>query len=58
MLSARISPWFFSRITFGGVLHRFPGLRIVSAENDVGWIPHFMYRMDHCHEKYCHHIPS
>jgi predicted TIM-barrel fold metal-dependent hydrolase len=42
-----------ARIVFGGVLHRFPRLRIVSAENDVGWIPHFMYRMDHCHEKYC-----
>ena len=41
-----------ARIVFGGVLHRFPNLRIVSAENDVGWIPHFMYRMDHCHEKY------
>ncbi len=41
-----------ARIVFGGVLHRFPKLRIVSAENDVGWIPHFMYRMDHCHEKY------
>jgi predicted TIM-barrel fold metal-dependent hydrolase len=40
-----------ARIVFGGVLHRFPKLRIVSAENDVGWIPHFMYRMDHCHEK-------
>jgi predicted TIM-barrel fold metal-dependent hydrolase len=42
-----------ARIVFGGVLHRFPKLRIVSAENDAGWLPHFMYRMDHCHEKYC-----
>ena len=41
-----------SRIVFGGVLHRFPKLQIVSAENDVGWLPHFMYRMDHCDEKF------
>jgi len=41
-----------SRIVFSGVLHRFPKLRIVSAENDVGWLPHFMYRMDHCDLKF------
>jgi predicted TIM-barrel fold metal-dependent hydrolase len=42
-----------SRMVFGGVLHRHPGLKLVSAENDVGWLPHFMYRMDHVHEKFC-----
>ena len=41
-----------SHTVFGGVLHRFPKLQIVSAENDVGWIPHFMYRMDHCGEEF------
>ena len=41
-----------ARIVFGGVLERFPTLQIVSAENDTGWLPHFMYRMDHCYEKY------
>jgi len=35
----------------GRVLERFPQLRFVSAENDVGWIPHFMFRMDHAYEK-------
>jgi predicted TIM-barrel fold metal-dependent hydrolase len=39
-------------LVFGGVLERHPQLRIVSAENDVGWLPHFMYRMDHAHEKF------
>ena len=34
------------------VLERFPALKIVSAENDTGWLPHFMYRMDHAYEKY------
>jgi predicted TIM-barrel fold metal-dependent hydrolase len=39
-------------LIFGGVLARFPHLRIVSAENDIGWFPHFMYRMDHGYEKW------
>jgi len=39
-------------IIFGGVLERFPKLKIVSAENDVGWLPHYMYRLDHGFEKF------
>ncbi len=34
------------------VLERFPRLRIVSAENDTGWLAHFMYRLDHIFEKF------
>ncbi len=30
----------------GGVLERFPRLKIVSAENDVAWMAYFMWRMD------------
>src|SRR5215831_2448703 len=39
-------------IIMGGVLERFPNLKIVSAENDVGWIPHYMFRLDHAYEKF------
>jgi len=39
-------------IIFSGVLMRFPRLKIVSAENDTGWIPHYMYRLDHAFEKF------
>ncbi|MGH7934236.1 MAG: amidohydrolase family protein [Candidatus Binataceae bacterium] len=39
-------------LIFGGVLERFPRLRVVSAENDIGWIPHFLQRLDHSYEKY------
>lgn len=39
-------------IICGGVLMRFPRLRIVSAENDAGWLPHYMYRLDHAFEKF------
>lgn len=39
-------------LLFGGVFERFPNLKIVSAEHDIGWLPHFMYRLDHTLEKY------
>jgi predicted TIM-barrel fold metal-dependent hydrolase len=36
-----------AEMIFSGVFDRFPELRIVSAENDIGWIAHFVERMDH-----------
>lgn len=39
-------------LIFGGVLERFPKLMIVSAENDIGWFPHYMYRLDHAYDKF------
>ncbi len=36
-----------AEMVFSGVFERFPRLRIVSAENDIGWIAHFLERMDH-----------
>jgi predicted TIM-barrel fold metal-dependent hydrolase len=33
-------------ILFGGVFDRFPQLRVILAEVDVSWIPHFLYRTD------------
>jgi predicted TIM-barrel fold metal-dependent hydrolase len=41
-----------SQLVLGGVLERFPRLRIVGAESDIGWLPHWMQRMDHGHEKF------
>lgn len=41
-----------SSFIFGKVFERFPELRIVSAENDTGWIAHFMYRLDHMYGKF------
>ena len=29
-----------------------PALKVVSAENDSGWVAHFMYRLDHVYEKF------
>jgi predicted TIM-barrel fold metal-dependent hydrolase len=39
-------------LVISGVLERFPKLKIVSAESDTGWLPHFMYRLDHGYNKY------
>ncbi len=34
-------------LVLGGVLHRWPDVRLVFAEFDAGWVPHFMQRLDH-----------
>jgi predicted TIM-barrel fold metal-dependent hydrolase len=31
----------------GGVFERHPRLKLVCAEGDAGWMPHYMHRMDH-----------
>lgn len=40
-----------TRMVYGGVFERFPNLTVVSAENDVGWIPNWVHRLDHVHSK-------
>jgi predicted TIM-barrel fold metal-dependent hydrolase len=35
---------------FSGVLERFPGLKLVSAENNVGWLPYVVQRWDQAYE--------
>ncbi|MBV1905001.1 MAG: amidohydrolase [Pseudomonadales bacterium] len=34
-------------MTMQGVFERNPKLKLVCAEGDAGWMPHYMYRMDH-----------
>jgi predicted TIM-barrel fold metal-dependent hydrolase len=41
-------------LVFGGVFERHPRLKVVCAEADAGWVPHFMYRMDHAYERHRH----
>ena len=40
-----------TRMIYGGVFERFPQLKVVSAENDVGWIANWVHRLDHVHTK-------
>lgn len=37
---------------FGGVFERNPKLKIVCVEADAGWVPHYMYRMDHAYDRH------
>jgi uncharacterized protein len=39
---------------FNRVFERFPKLKVVSAENDIGWIAHYMGRMDHAYNRHRH----
>ena len=41
-----------SIMIFSGVFERFPGLKVVSAENDIGWAGCFLQRMDHGMERH------
>ncbi len=41
----------FSVLIFSGGLDRFPQLQIVSAENNCGWIPYYLQRMDRLFER-------
>ncbi|MBV1931279.1 MAG: amidohydrolase [Porticoccaceae bacterium] len=36
---------------FGGVFERHPKLKLVVAEGDAGWVPHYMARADHNAER-------
>ena len=44
-------------LVMGGVFERHPNLSIVCAEADAGWVPHFMYRMDHAYKRHRYWLP-
>lgn len=39
-------------LVFAGVFERYPELKVVCVEADAGWVPHFVYRMDHAFERH------
>lgn len=43
---------------FGGVFDRHPTLKIVCVEADAGWVPHYMYRMDHAYNRHRNWLTS
>jgi len=45
-------------LVLGGVFHRHPDLKVVCAEADAGWIPHYMYRMDHAYKRHRFWLPA
>jgi predicted TIM-barrel fold metal-dependent hydrolase len=45
-------------MVLGGVFDRHPELRVVGAEADAGWLPHFKFRLDHAYERHRHHMAT
>lgn len=39
-------------LIYGGVFERHPALKVVCVEADAGWVPHYMYRMDHAWKRH------
>jgi predicted TIM-barrel fold metal-dependent hydrolase len=39
-------------LILGGVFERHPDLKVVCVEADAGWVPHYMYRMDHAYKRH------
>ena len=45
-------------LIFGGVFERHPKLKVVCVEADAGWVPHYMYRMDHAYNRHRNWLPA
>jgi uncharacterized protein len=45
-------------LILGGVFERHPKLAIVCVEADAGWVPHYMYRMDHAYDRHRYWLPA
>jgi len=45
-------------LIFSGVFERHPALKVVCVEADAGWVPHFMYRMDHAFKRHRHWLTA
>lgn len=45
-------------LIMGGVFERNPDLVVACTEADAGWIPHFMYRMDHAVKRHHNWLTS
>jgi predicted TIM-barrel fold metal-dependent hydrolase len=44
-------------LVLGGVFERHPKLKVVCVEADAGWVPHYMYRMDHAYKRHRNWLP-
>jgi predicted TIM-barrel fold metal-dependent hydrolase len=42
----------FSTLILSGVLERFPRLKVVSAENNCGWLPYYLQRVDRAFNRF------
>jgi predicted TIM-barrel fold metal-dependent hydrolase len=42
----------------GGVFERHPDLKVISVENDIGWIAHFLKRLEHASNRFGRRFPE
>jgi len=42
---------------FGAVFERHPELKVVCVEADAGWVPHYLYRIDHAYKRHRNWLP-
>ena len=45
-------------LVLSGVFERHPKLKVVCVEADAGWVPHYMYRMDHAFKRHRHWLTA
>ena len=48
----------FTTLIFSGALDRFPRLRLVSGENEAGWLPFFLMKLDQIQDEYRYLYPT
>ncbi len=48
----------FTALAMGGVLDRFPALRVALLESGTGWVPYFVHRMHEHYEKKADLLPG
>jgi predicted TIM-barrel fold metal-dependent hydrolase len=41
---------------FGGILDRFPTLKVLCGEYELSWLPHFMFRMDQMQDDFSDYV--
>ncbi len=45
-------------LILSGVFERNPELKVACVEADAGWVPHYMYRMDHAFQRHRHWLEA
>jgi predicted TIM-barrel fold metal-dependent hydrolase len=45
-------------LVLSGVFERNPNLKVACVEADAGWVPHYMYRMDHAFKRHRHWLTA
>jgi predicted TIM-barrel fold metal-dependent hydrolase len=46
------TPLSLGRFVLGGTLARYPGIKLVSVEAQIGWVPFWKYYIDHLYDKH------